>query len=129
MPFTSSSSSTDLKPPRFLRMETTACARASPMPGRSCSSSTVAVFTLTTPFRVGSLPAASDFEPAATPAEAGNGTRRLPSLHLEELERLAIEAALDQTGWHQGRASEVLGVSPRTLHRKIRSYGLERPRG
>jgi DNA-binding NtrC family response regulator len=52
---------------------------------------------------------------------------KLPLLELEKLERMAIEQALDRSGWHQGRASEMLGVSPRTLHRKIKSLGLRRP--
>ncbi|NNF12722.1 MAG: sigma-54-dependent Fis family transcriptional regulator [Gemmatimonadetes bacterium] len=56
------------------------------------------------------------------------GTPGLPSLNLDDLERQAIEQALQQTGWHQGRAAELLGISPRTLHRKIRAYDLERPR-
>jgi len=60
-----------------------------------------------------------------TPADVGDVG--LPVLNLETLERMAIEAALERTSWHQGRASEVLGVSARTLHRKIRSYGLQRP--
>ena len=51
----------------------------------------------------------------------------LPSLSLEELERRAIEEALRRTGWHQGQAAEVLGISDRTLHRKIRGLGLRRP--
>ena len=51
----------------------------------------------------------------------------LPSLNLEELERLAIEQALKRAGWHQGNASDALGISPRTLHRKIRTLGLKRP--
>lgn len=51
----------------------------------------------------------------------------LPSLDLDTLERMAIEEALERTGWHQGRASEVLGISPRTLHRRIKAFGLERP--
>jgi DNA-binding NtrC family response regulator len=55
---------------------------------------------------------------------SGNG---LPSLNLERLERVAIEEALELTGWHQGRAAEMLGISDRTLHRKIRSIGLRRP--
>lgn len=55
------------------------------------------------------------------------GGRSLPSLNLEELERIAIERALEATGWHQGRASEMLGISARTLHRKIRSLELVRP--
>jgi len=58
------------------------------------------------------------------PVESGNG---LPSLNLERLEKLAIEQALDLTAWHQGRAADILGVSDRTLHRKIKGLGLRRP--
>ncbi|NNL30669.1 MAG: sigma-54-dependent Fis family transcriptional regulator [Gemmatimonadetes bacterium] len=61
-------------------------------------------------------------------ADGAPGTPGLPSLNLDDLERQAIEQALQQTGWHQGRAAELLGISPRTLHRKIRAYDLERPR-
>jgi DNA-binding NtrC family response regulator len=59
-------------------------------------------------------------------APATNG-KALPSLDLETLERMAIEQALERSGWHQGRASEMLGVSARTLHRKLKTYGLRRP--
>jgi transcriptional regulator of acetoin/glycerol metabolism len=52
----------------------------------------------------------------------------LPSLDLAALERMAIERALERTKWHQGLAAELLGISPRTLHRKIRGLGLARPR-
>jgi len=45
-------------------------------------------------------------------------------LSLEDLERRHIKAVLDHTGWHRARAAEVLGVSPSTLYRKIRRYGL-----
>jgi DNA-binding NtrC family response regulator len=51
----------------------------------------------------------------------------LPYLELDKLERMAIEQALGRTGWHQGNAADILGVSARTLHRKIKSYGLTRP--
>ena len=64
----------------------------------------------------------------AAPADGTHDGGGLPALHLETLERMAIQEALERTGWHQGRASDVLGVSARTLHRKIRSYGLQRPR-
>jgi len=47
---------------------------------------------------------------------------------LAELERRHIESVLAHMGWHQGRAADVLGISPKTLYRKIREYGLERPR-
>jgi len=65
---------------------------------------------------------------SSTPTGDADGHENgLPSLHLEELERMAIEKALERTGWHQGRASELLGISPRTLHRKIKSLELKRP--
>jgi DNA-binding NtrC family response regulator len=69
----------------------------------------------------------SSFAPTAASANASDEIG-LPTLDLEELERLAIMKALDRTNWHQGLAAETLGVSPRTLHRKIRSLGLTRPR-
>ncbi|MHB1192815.1 MAG: sigma-54-dependent transcriptional regulator [Longimicrobiales bacterium] len=59
--------------------------------------------------------------PPPTPTPGG-----LPSLNLDQLERLAVSAALERTGWHQGKAAELLGISERTLHRKIRGFGLQR---
>jgi transcriptional regulator of acetoin/glycerol metabolism len=34
---------------------------------------------------------------------------------------------LDQTNWHQGNAAKILGISSKTLYRKIREYGFSRP--
>jgi DNA-binding NtrC family response regulator len=51
------------------------------------------------------------------------------SISLEDVERAHIEAVLKRENWHQGRAAQVLGISPKTLYRKIRIYGLERPSG
>jgi DNA-binding NtrC family response regulator len=48
-------------------------------------------------------------------------------LRLEELERRHIQAVLQQTQWHQGRAAALLGISSKTLYRKIREYRFERP--
>jgi DNA-binding NtrC family response regulator len=48
-------------------------------------------------------------------------------LRLSELERRHIQAVLQQTQWHQGRAAALLGISCKTLYRKIREYGFERP--
>lgn len=64
---------------------------------------------------------------AAAQSPSADGRAVLPTLELDSLERLAIQEALTATGWHQGRASDVLGISPRTLHRKIRAFGLVRP--
>jgi DNA-binding NtrC family response regulator len=47
---------------------------------------------------------------------------------LAELERQHIDAVLNQTNWHQGHAAKILGISSKTLYRKIREYGFRRPR-
>jgi len=47
---------------------------------------------------------------------------------LAELERAHIETMLVRAGWHQGRAAEALGISTKTLYRKMREYGFTRPR-
>ncbi|MFN2400594.1 MAG: sigma-54-dependent transcriptional regulator, partial [Gemmatimonadaceae bacterium] len=49
------------------------------------------------------------------------------SSSLDDIERNVIAQALAQTGWHRRRAAEILGVSPKTLWRKIRRYGFSRP--
>ena len=65
----------------------------------------------------------------ADPATSTDGsTPHLPSLNLDLLERLLDGHALEESDWHQGHAATVLGISPRTLHRKIRALELERPR-
>lgn len=48
---------------------------------------------------------------------------------LIDLERHHIADVLERTHWHQGRAAELLGISPKTLYRKIREYGFRRPSG
>ena len=61
--------------------------------------------------------------PVGEPARAAGG-----ELTLEELERRHIEAVLHQANWHQGKAATVLGISSKTLYRKIREYGFVRPK-
>jgi two-component system response regulator AtoC len=46
---------------------------------------------------------------------------------LVDLERQHIDAVLSQTNWHQGNAAKLLGISSKTLYRKIREYGFQRP--
>jgi len=50
-----------------------------------------------------------------------------PPESLEEIERRHIDSVLHQVNWHQGRASDILGISAKTLYRKMRDYGLRRP--
>src|SRR4051812_36309582 len=53
--------------------------------------------------------------------------REIPvSLTMEELERLAITKALDQFKGNRTHAANRLGISVRTLQRKLRQYELER---
>src|SRR5437868_4262267 len=51
-----------------------------------------------------------------------------PAISLDEIKKQQILKVLEQTGWHQGRAAEILGISPSTLYRQLRSYGLTRSR-
>jgi DNA-binding NtrC family response regulator len=47
---------------------------------------------------------------------------------LSDLEKLHIEAMLVRFHWHQGRTAEALGISTKTLYRKMRQFGFRRPR-
>ncbi|MDX1647279.1 MAG: sigma-54 dependent transcriptional regulator [Longimicrobiales bacterium] len=65
--------------------------------------------------------------PTSASRQDEEGTSGLPALDLDELERMAVEEALRRTGWHQGQAAEILGISARTLHRRIKAFDLSRP--
>jgi len=60
----------------------------------------------------------------ATPADRSS----THTVSLAELEREHIAAVLSHTRWHQGRAAKLLGISSKTLYRKIRQFGFQRPR-
>ena len=47
------------------------------------------------------------------------------SASLRDVEKQQIIAALEKTGWHRGKAAEMLGISPSTLYRRLRDYNLE----
>jgi DNA-binding NtrC family response regulator len=66
---------------------------------------------------------------AATAAGVAPAGGAGPAVSLAELERRHIESVLTQNNWHQGKAATVLGISSKTLYRKIREYGFERPKG
>ena len=48
-----------------------------------------------------------------------------PSCDLEQNERVLIERALNECGGNRSRAAEKLGISRRTLHRKLNLYNIE----
>jgi DNA-binding NtrC family response regulator len=66
-------------------------------------------------------------EQIAAGAPLSSKTTDLPTgLTMEELERLAITKAIDECDGNRTRAAERLGISVRTLQRKLRQYALER---
>ncbi len=48
-----------------------------------------------------------------------------PLSTLKDMEREAIEQALDRVGGNRRKAAAILGISTRTLYRKLKEYGLE----
>jgi hypothetical protein len=65
-------------------------------------------------------------EESGTPAGVG---KVLPEGNLENMEEQMIIRALEQTGGHRAQAAEHLGISRRTLSRKLREYGIDSPTG
>ncbi len=68
---------------------------------------------------VGLLPLDARREAPSMPADTA---RRLVAL--DEIERLHITSILKETGYHKSRAAEILGISRKTLDRKIAEYAL-----
>lgn len=48
----------------------------------------------------------------------------LPSFSLREAEKLQVGRALEETGWNKSRAAQLLGVTRKTLDKKIRDFDL-----
>jgi DNA-binding NtrC family response regulator len=63
---------------------------------------------------------------AAVLAALGGDRPAAPSRTLSDVERTAILASLEHTGWNYGEACAILGISRPTLRRKIALYDLGR---
>ncbi len=57
-------------------------------------------------------------------AEAAPVAAFLPSFSLRDAEALQVSRALDETGWNKSRAAQLLGVTRKTLDKKIRDFEL-----
>jgi len=67
-------------------------------------------------------------EPEDLPADLrGDRHRKVsaPIMRLEDIEREHILSVLEEVGGQRGKAAEILGVDPKTLYRKLQSYGLK----
>jgi transcriptional regulator with GAF, ATPase, and Fis domain len=68
---------------------------------------------------------------------AGGGSRdhtavvKIPptGIPLEDIERHALVEALKMSNWVQKDAAELLSISPRVMNYKIKTLGIEFPRG
>jgi DNA-binding NtrC family response regulator len=72
------------------------------------------------PERIQGLP-----EGAARISPGGVATGSAPNLNLEKMEKAFIEQALRLTDGNVTDAAKMLGISRRTLHRKIKTYQME----
>jgi DNA-binding NtrC family response regulator len=66
---------------------------------------------------------APELTPADLPDDIRGRAAVEPGYSLERLEEQTIFRALEQTGGHQQRAADILGISRRTLLRKLKNYG------
>ncbi len=63
--------------------------------------------------------------PSLPPAEArANPSTALAGLTLQQAEEILVRTALEAHGSNRERAAKALGISERTLYRKIKEYGL-----
>ena len=63
------------------------------------------------------------------PIAAIRGSAAVPLGNLENMEEQMIIRALERTGGHRAQAAEELGISRRTLSRKLREYEIDVPSG
>ena len=70
-------------------------------------------------------------ELTTTPAGDSSPVVRIPptGIALEEIERQALVEALKMSNWVQKDAAELLAISPRVMNYKIKTLGIQYPRG
>ncbi len=68
---------------------------------------------------------AMDGAPAPDPGRGDPVVVFRPGVTMDEMERSAIQAALDSVAGNRRKAAEMLGIGERTLYRKISKFGLD----
>ncbi|MCB1058641.1 MAG: sigma-54-dependent Fis family transcriptional regulator [Calditrichaeota bacterium] len=55
-------------------------------------------------------------------------TSRMPATRtLDDVEKSYLLQVLEESGWQKKRASEILGIDPSTIYRKLQRYGIKPP--
>ncbi|HSX24863.1 MAG TPA: helix-turn-helix domain-containing protein [Candidatus Andersenbacteria bacterium] len=49
-------------------------------------------------------------------------------ISIDAVEKIHILAILDALGWNKSQAAQILEIERSTLDRKLKKYGVERPR-
>lgn len=70
--------------------------------------------------------ALSPYTPSAEDAEAEEIKPELECLNLSDLGRQMVEKALERNDGNRKKAAQELGISDRTLYRRIKQYGLDK---
>ncbi len=61
-------------------------------------------------------------------AQPSSSANRAPATRtLDDMERTYLLQVLEESGWQKKRASEVLGIDPSTIYRKLQRYGIKPP--
>jgi len=76
-------------------------------------------------------------EPSSLPERLGGSPAQAVSIAsrtaatrtLDDVERSYLLQVLEESGWQKKRASEILGIDPSTIYRKLQRYGIKPPAG
>ena len=99
------------------------CLRAQPWRGnvRELENVIVRLVTLITSNEIG----AADVERQLRPFRGATTSKKLATLDLERLERMAVIQALRKHGGSRGQVAAELGVATKTLYNKIKQHGIQ----
>jgi len=99
--------------------------QAHPWPGniRELRNSVAKLAMTATEREIGAAEVTAELSGEGTPAPPAR--RAFTQGNLENMEEQMIIQALEQTGGHRTQAAEQLGISRRTLSRKLREYGID----
>jgi len=65
-----------------------------------------------------------DLPPPLSSAGGASQSAKGVSFNLQDVERSTIVSALESTGWNKARASELLGIFPASLYKKMKRLGI-----